>query len=162
MAVRNDPNQLAPLYVLAVVLVGGLAYWWLQLPETARLEILATVARAEGTSVAGRIPRDSIPMQLWWMVRHRGGQLEGMVRLVALCLVVGGLEGRRKRESVKLAGFGLGLFTLGRVLLAASMLGLMGYLVVPVVMPYVWVACVLSSGFGGSCYLLARGLPRVS
>lgn len=162
MAVRNDPQQLAPLYILALVLVGGLGYWWLQLPETARLEILATVARAEGTEVAGRIPRDSIPMQLWWMVRHRGGQFEGMLRLVVLCLVVGGLEGRRKRESVKLAGFGLGLFTTGRVLLALSVLALIGYLVVPLVMPYVMVACVLASGFGGSCYLLARGIPRVS
>ena len=93
MAVRNDPNQLAPLFVLAVVLAGGLGYWWLQLPEASRLEILATVARAEGTAVADRIPRDSIPMQVWWMVRHRGGQLEGMVRLVALSVVVGTVEG---------------------------------------------------------------------
>ena len=162
MAVKNDPQQLAPLYVLAVVFVGGLGYWWFQLPETARLEILAVVARSEGTEVAGRIPRDSIPMQLWWMVRHRGGQLEGMFRLVVMCAVVGGLEGRRKRESVKLGGFGLGLFTMGRVLMVVSLLVLMGYLVVPLVMPYVMVACVLASGFGGSCYLLARGLPRVS
>lgn len=162
MAVRNDPQQLAPLYVLAVVLAGGLGYWWLQLPETSRLEVLATVARAEGTAVAGRIPRDSMPMQVWWMVRHRGGQLEGMVRFVVLCVVVGVVEGRRKREITKLAGFGLGLFTLGRVALAASVFGLLGYLVVPLVMPYVGVACVLAGGFGGSCYMLARGLPRVS
>ena len=148
MAVRNDPNQLAPLFVLAVVLAGGLGYWWLQLPEASRLEILATVARAEGTAEADRIPRDSIPMQVWWMVRHRGGQLEGMVRLVALSVVVGTVEGRRKRESMKLAGFGLGLFTLGRVGLAASVFGLAGYLVVPLVMPYVGSACVLAGGFG--------------
>ena len=162
MAVRNDPNQLAPLYLLAIVLVGGLGYWWFQLPETSRLEILATVARAEATKVEERIPRDNIPMQVWWMVRHRGGQFEGMVRLVVLCVVVGGLEGRRKRESTKLAGFGLGLFTLGRVALVSSMLALFGYLVVPLVMPYLAVACFLGGGFGGSCYLLARGLPRVS
>ena len=162
MAVRNDPNQLAPLYVLAIVLVGGLGYWWFQLPETARLEILATVARAEGTGVVDRIPRDNIVMQVWWMVRHRCGQFEGMARLVVLCVVMGALEGRRKRESTKLAGFGLGLFTLGRVALAVSVLVLLGYLVVPLIMPYVAVACLLAGGFGGACYLLARGLPRVS
>ena len=162
MAVRSDPQQLTPLYVVAIVLLAALGYWWLQLEELERLGMLATVARAEGPQLAGRIPRDSIPLQVWWLVRHRGAQLEGMARLVLLCMVAGMLEGSRRREATPLSGFGLGLFTLGRVVLAMSMVGLLAYVVVPLVMPFVGVACVLSVGLGVSSYLLMRGMPRVS
>jgi len=162
MAVRNDPQQLGPLFVLVVLMAGGLAYWWLQLDETARLAVLSGVARAEGRELAGRIPRDSIPMQVWWMARHRGAQLEGMARLFLLCTVLGMVEGSRKRDATPLSGFGLGMFTLGRVALALSVVGLLAYLAVPVVMPFVGVACVLSGCLGVSSYLLMRGMPRVS
>ena len=162
MAVRNDPSQLTPLYVIAVVIFGGLGYWWVQLDETQRLVVLATVAKAEGTAVTDRIPRDDMPMQVWWMVRHRGAQLGGMAKLLVLCVVIGMVEGGRKRETVQLAGFGLGLFTMGRVVLAAAFLGLFLYLVVPLVMPFVWICCLLSGCLGGASYALMRGMPRVS
>ena len=162
MAVRNDPQQLGPLFVLVIVMAGALGYWWVQLDETGRLAVLARVARAEGPELAGRIPRDSMPLQMWWMARHRGAQLEGMARLFLLCTVLGMVEGSRKRDATPLAGFGLGLFTLGRVVLAVSLVGLLAYLSVPVVMPFVAAACVLSAALGWATYLLMRGMPRVS
>ena len=162
MAVRNDPQQLGPLFVLVIVMAGVLGYWWVQLDETGRLAVLARVARAEGPELAGRIPRDSMPLQVWWMARHRGAQLEGMARLFLLCTVLGMVEGSRKRDATPLAGFGLGLFTLGRVVLAVSVVGLLAYAVVPVVMPFVAAACVLSAALGWASYLLMRGMPRVS
>ncbi len=162
MAVRNDPQQLAPLIVVALVLAGGLGYWWLHLEEARRLHVLATIARAEGAQLAGRIPRDGVSRQAWWLARHRGVQLAGMARLFLLCAALGMVEGSRRREATRLAGFGLGLFTLGRVVLAASVLGLLAYAVAPVVMPFVGVACALSAGLGGAGYLLTRGRPRVS
>ena len=162
MAVRNDPQQLGPLFVLVIVMAGALGYWWVQLHETGRLAVLARVARAEGPKLAGRIPRDSMPLQMWWMARHRGAQLEGMARLFLLCTVLGMVEGSRKRDATPLAGFGLGLFTLGRVVLAVSVVGLLAYLSVPVVMPFVAAACVLSAALGWATYLLMRGMPRVS
>ena len=163
MAVRNDPQQLGPLFVLVVVMAGALGYWWLQLDEAGRLAVLSRVARAEGPELAGRIPRGSMPMQVWWMVRHRGAQLEGMARLFLLCTVMGMAEGSRKRDATPLAGFGLGMFTLGRVMLAVSgRRGCSPTLAVPVVMPFVGAACVLSAALGWSSYLLMRGMPRVS
>ena len=162
MAVRNDPQQLGPLFVLVIVMAGALGYWWVQLDETGRLAVLARVARAEGPELAGRIPRDSMPLQMWWMAQHRGAQLEGMARLFLLCTVLGMVEGSRKRDATPLAGFGLGLFTLGRVVLAVSVVGLLAYLSVPVVMPFVAAACVLSAALGWASYLLMRGMPRVS
>ena len=162
MAVRNDPQQLGPLFVLVVFMAGALGFWWLQLSEAQRLVTLESVARAEGPALAGRIPRDSVPQQMWWMARHRGAQLEGMARLFLLCAVLGMVEGSRKRDATPLAGFGLGLFTLGRVVLAVSVVGLLAYAVVPVVMPFVAVACVLSASLGWASYLLMRGMPRVS
>lgn len=162
MAVRNDPQQLGPLFVLVVVMAAALGYWWLQLDEAGRLAVLARVARAEGPELAGRIPRDSMPLQVWWMARHRGAQLEGMARLFLLCTVLGMVEGSRKRDATPLAGFGLGLFTLGRGVLAVSVVGLLAYTAVPVVMPFVAAACVLSAGLGWASYLLMRGMPRVS
>ena len=162
MAVRNDPQQLGPLFVLVIVMAGALGYWWVQLDETGRLAVLARVARAEGPELAGRIPRDSMPLQMWWMARHRGAQLEGMARLFLLCTVLGMVEGSRKRDATPLAGFGLGLFTLGRVVLAVSVVGVLAYLSIPVVMPFVAAACVLSAALGWATYLLMRGMPRVS
>ena len=162
MAVLNDPQQLGPLFVLVVVMAGALGYWWLQLDEAGRLAVLARVARAEGPELAGRIPRDSMSLHMWWMARHRGAQLEGMARLFLLCTVLGMVEGSRKREATPLAGFGLGLFTLGRVVLAVSGVGVLAYLAVPVVMPFVAAACVLSAALGWASYLLMRGMPRVS
>ena len=162
MAVRNDPQQLGPLFVLVVFMAGALGFWWLQLSEPQRLVTLESVARAEGPELAGRIPRDSVPQQMWWMARHRGAQLEGMARLFLLCAVLGMVEGSRKRDATPLAGFGLGLFTLGRVVLAVSVVGLLAYAVVPVVMPFVAVACVLSAALGWASYLLMRGMPKVS
>ena len=96
------------------------------------------------------------------MARHRGAQLEGMARLFLLCTVLGMVEGSRKRDATPLSGFGLGLFTLGRVALALSVVGLLAYAVVPVVMPFLGAACVLSAALGWSSYLLMRGMPRVS
>ena len=162
MAVRNDPQQLGPLFVLVVVLAGVLGYWWLQLDEAGRLGVLSRVARAEGPELAGRIPRDNMALQVWWMARHRGAQLEGMARLFLLCTTLGMAEGSRKRDVTPLSGFGLGLFTLGRVVLAVSVVGLVAYAAVPVVMPFVPVACVLSAALGWASYLLMRGMPRVS
>ena len=162
MAVRNDPQQLGPLFVLVVVMAGALGYGWLQLGEAGRLAVLAQVARAEGPELAGRIPRDSMALQVGWLARHRGAQLEGMARLFLLCTVLGMVEGSRKRDATPLAGFGLGLFTLGRVVLALSGVGVLAYTVVPVVMPFAAVACVLSAGLGAASYLLMRGMPRVS
>ena len=162
MAVRNDPQQLGPLFVLVVFMAGALGFWWLQLSESQRLVTLESVARAEGPELAGRIPRDSVPQQMWWMARHRGAQLEGMARLFLLCAVLGMVEGSRKRDATPLAGFGLGLFTLGRVVLAVSVVGLLAYAVVPVAMPFVAAACVLSAALGWASYLLMRGMPKVS
>lgn len=162
MAVRNDPQQLGPLFVLVVLMAGALAYWWLQLGETQRLAILESVARAEGPELAGRIPRDNMALQVWWLARHRGAQLEGMARLFVLCTVLGMAEGSRKRDATPLSGFGLGMFTLGRVALALSVVGLLAYAAVPVVMPFVGAACVLSAALGWASYLLMRGMPRVS
>ena len=162
MAVRNDPQQLGPLFVLVVVMAGALGYWWLQLGEPQRLVVLSRVAQAEGRELAGSIPRDNMAQQVWWMARHRGAQLEGMARLLLLCTVLGMVEGSRKRDATPLSGFGLGLFTLGRVALALSVVGLLAYAVVPVVMPFVGAACVLSAALGWSSYLLMRGMPRVS
>ena len=162
MAVRNDPQQLGPLFVLVVFMAGALGFWWLQLSEPQRLVTLESVARAEGPELAGRIPRDSVPQQMWWMARHRGVQLEGMARLFLLCAVLGMVEGSRKRDATPLAGFGLGLFTLGRVVLVVSVVGLLAYAVVPVVMPFVAVACVLSAALGWASYLLMRGMPKVT
>lgn len=162
MAVRNDPQQLGPLFVLALVGLGGLGYWWLQLDEGRRLSTLARVAVAEGPQQVGRIPRGSVGLQAWWLVRHRGAQLSGMARLVALAAVIGLLEGRRRREAAPLAGFGLGQFTLGRVVGALSLGGLLVYVLTPAPMPFAGAAVVLSLGFGLGMYLLARGMPRVS
>ena len=162
MAVRNDPEQLGPLFVLVIFMAGALGYWWLQLTEPQRLAILESVARAEGPQLAGRIPRDGMAQQMWWMARHRGAQLEGMARLFLLCTVLGMVEGSRRREATPLSGFGLGVFTLGRVVLAVSLVGVLAYAAVPVVMPFVAVACVLSAALGWASYLLMRGMPKVS
>ena len=162
MAVRNDPQQLGPVFILVVVMAGALGYWWVHLGEAPRLTVLARVAQAEGAAFAGRIPRDGMALQLWWMARHRGAQLEGMARLFVLATVLGMVEGSRRRDATPLSGFGLGLFTLGRVALALCVAGLLAYVAVPVVMPFLAAACVLSAGLGAASYLLTRGMPRVS
>lgn len=162
MAVRNDPEQLGPLFVLVVVMAGALGYWWLQLGELQRLAVLENVARAEGPRLAGPVPRGGMGLQMWWMAQHRGAQLEGMARLFLLCTVLGMVEGSRRRDATPLSGFGLGMFTLGRVMLAVSVAGVLAYAAVPVAMPFVTVACVLSGTLGLASYLLMRGMPRVS
>lgn len=162
MAVRNDPEQLGPLFVLVIFMAGALGYWWIHLTEPQRLAILHNVARVEGPGLAGPVPRGGMAQQMWWMAQHRGAQLEGMARLFLLCTVLGMVEGSRRREATPLAGFGLGMFTLGRVVLAVSVVGLLAYASMPVAMPFVEVACVLSAGLGLGSYLLMRGMPRMS
>ena len=162
MAVRNDPEQLGPIFLLVILMAGALGYWWLNLGEGQRLAVLARVARVEGPELAGPVPRDGMALQVWWMARHRGAQLEGMARLFLLCTVLGMVEGSRRRDATPLSGFGLGLFTLGRAVLALSVAALLAYVAVPVVMPFLGAACVLSTGLGTASYLLMRGMPRVS
>ena len=54
------------------------------------------------------------------------------------------------------------MFTLGRVMLAVSVVGVLAYAAVPVVMPFVDGGLRAVGVPGLASYLLMRGMPRVS
>ena len=146
-----------PVLGLGVMAFGGLGFWWWQLGQRARTELLSGVGRASGYGAA---PTDMVE-QIEWLVMHRTNDLYGMFPLLALAATAGVLEGSARRATEALSGFGLMRLKFGRGLLLGWLVLVALSIAAPVALPYGAAGTVLALALFGAMYHIGRGWRRV-
>lgn len=154
----HDPKPVQLVAIACVCAVGWLAVWWTGLPVQTRMQYLTQIARAEGAT-------SRPPVALWpqvaWLAGHRWQWLLARLALVGLVVVMGLLEGVKRRCRDPHGGFLHGWWTVGVIGLAVCVgltLGLCVYpwpLVPSILLP------VLLGGWGLAAYGLAAGRPHI-
>ena len=156
-AAKAGGEDLSPALGLGVMAFGGLGFWWWQLGERARMELLGGIGRASGY---GPVPEDMVE-QIEWLATHRMDDLHGMFPLLALAAAAGIVEGSARRAAETLSGFGLLRLKFGRGLLAAWLALVVVSIGIPAAVPYGLVGAVLALGLFGAMYNIGRGWRRV-
>ena len=154
---KNGGEDLSPVLGLGLMGFGGLGFWWWQMGERARMELLNGIGRASGY---GPVPGDMVE-QIEWLVMHRMNDFYGMFLLFILTATAGTLEGSARRASEVLSGFGLRRLKVGRGVLLAWLLMVVVSMAAPVALPYGVVGAALALLLCGAMYNIARGWRRV-
>ena len=156
-AQKSGGEDLSPVLGLGLTGFGAVGFWWWQLGERARMELLRGIARASGY---GPVPDDMVA-QIEWLLMHRMNDFHGMVLLLLLTATAGMLEGSARRASEVLSGFGLRRLKVGRGMLLAWLLMVVLSIAAPVALPYGVVGVALALLLFGAMYNIARGWRRV-
>ena len=154
---KSGGEDLSPVLGLGLTGFGALGFWWWQMGERARMELLRGIARASGY---GPVPEDMVE-QIEWLVMHRMNDFHGMFLLLLLTATAGMLEGSARRASEVLSGFGLRRLKVGRGILLAWLLLVVVSIAAPVALPYGVVGGLLALLLCGAMYNIARGWRRV-
>ena len=154
---KSGGEDLSPVLGLGLMGFGGLGFWWWQLGERARMELLRGIARGSGY---GPVPEDMVE-QIEWLVMHRMNDFYGIFLLLLLAATAGMLEGSARRASEVLSGFGLRRLKVGRGMLLAWLLMVVLSIAAPVALPFGVVGAALALLLFGAMYNIARGWRRV-
>ena len=156
-ATQKSGEDLSPVLGLGLMGFGALGFWWWQMGERGRMELLSGVGRAGGY---GAVPGDMVE-QIEWLLMHRMNDFYGMFLLLVLTATAGMLEGSARRASEVLSGFGLRRLKVGRGMLLAWLLMVVVSIAAPVALPYGVVGAALALLLCGAMYNIARGWRRV-
>ena len=154
---KGGGDDLSPVLGLPIMAFGGLGFWWWQLGPRARMEWLSGIGRASGY---GPVPKDMVE-QIEWLVMHRMNDLYGMFLLFALASTAGILEGKARRETEALSGFGLRRLKFGRGLMLLWLALVVLSIGAPVALPYGLVGGLLALSLFGAMYNIGRGWQRI-
>jgi hypothetical protein len=148
-----------PLF--AVTLLGGCALfglllWWLAHPGAQRMELLMTIAAAEGAQTA---PPTRLLDQGDWLVRHRLGLLRRLSLAWISMGVLGLIEGLDRRRRHPLRGMQYMPFVLGKGSLVFTLSLAAMACFSPRPLPITLLAAVGSLCLVSTTYWLALGVP---
>ena len=150
-------DDISPVLGLPIMAFGGLGFWWWQLGDRARMEWLNSIGRASGY---GPAPKDMVE-QIEWLVIHRMDDLYGTFFLLLLTGAAGILEGKARRDTEVLSGFGLRRLKFGRALLIVWLCLVVLSLAAPVALPFGAVGSLLALSLFAAMYHIGRGFQRI-
>ena len=154
---KSDEDVFSAVLGFLVLGIACLGFWWWQIGDAARMQLLGAIAEGSGYPPP---PRDMIE-QVEWLATNRMNDLFNMFLLFALTATAGIMEGNSKRQAEILSGFGLMRLKAARVLVLVW-LGLVACSVAaPVALPYGIVGAVLAGMLGIAMYNIGRGFRRV-
>ena len=163
----QDPQQMPGVMVVLFIFLMSGGLWWYSLPDDSRREYLVYTRAVDG--IEAPVPLALRGDQRWatmgkeamWLIEHRARRLEGMMLFFLQVFVAVLVEGMVRRRRVPMSGFGLGMFTAGRIIGVCWVFLVAFYMVTPYPVPLFATVAVLGGLLGLAGYVLSRGMPRI-
>jgi len=154
----RDPQPALVLLVCQGVLLALVLGHWLVLPSAQRQRRLVDVLLVERAATP---PPPMLVDQAVWLVTHRTQRLRALGPFGAVAAGIGLVEGWERRRRDPYRGVGFFHFALGQILLAGTLGGLVGYVLVPYPLPPIAIATLLAGLASLTLFCLAAGKPLI-